>query len=984
MLEVRLLGSFEVKYKKKPINISSRPAQSLFAYLILSAGTAHRREKLAGLLWPDSLEETARDNLRHALWRLRKALPASRKPTTEYLLADDLSIAFNASVEYWLDTAELEKLSESTSADELMAVLSLYNGELLPGFYDEWVVLEREHLYSIFEHHMARLMSLLQTEKRWLDILDWGERWIKLGQKPEPAYRALMSAHAAKGDMSKVAATYQRFVKSLKEFGVEPSEQTRALYERLKAGQENLEMGPAVPVPRGEKREESPKTNLPVPLTSFIGREREIEEVKHLLSSTRLLTLTGSGGIGKTRLAIQAANDLIKSYKGGVWWVELAALIDDALVPQTVAQALGVRESPGQSLTESVKNFLREKQVLLVLDNCEHLIAACAQLADDLLTHCADLRILTTSREALGIMGETTLQVPALSFPVLAHLSQIQNLKEFESIQLFVERAAAARPDLALTPQNAFTVTQICHRLDGIPLALELAAARVKVLSLEEIATRLDDRFTLLTHGSRTALPRHQTLSALVDWSYDLLSEPERLLWRRLSVFIGGWTLTAAESVCAGEGLDPGQVLELLSRLVDKSLVIAKERDGTTRYRMLETIRQYGQVKLQAAGENNTLRTRHLEFFLQQAEQADPELLTAQQNNAFAKLDAEYGNLRSALEWAMKTDAAKALRLAAALGQFWEVRGYIGEGRIAIEQALQQAPDAPKQVYANGLRWQAQLAGRQGDYARAKEPIEESLNLWRELGDKRGIANALGILGDTCLLQANHAAAQVAYEEGLALFQEIGDKRGIASMMTNLGNVANYTGDYATARQNQEASVAIFRELGDKIGLVIALNNLGVVAEQQGDNFAARHFYEESIATAHQLGEKNMVAYALNSLAHVVYLQGDVIDAQRYYRESLVICQEIGEKRVIAYCLEGFAKVAARYGNAARAANLLGAAEALRQAIGAPLNGAERSELDQDVVVTRNQLGERIFEAAWAEGRAMTMEQAVEYALKET
>jgi len=980
MLEVHLLGKFDVRSDGKPITIASRPAQSLFAYLILSAGTSHRREKLAGLLWPDSLEETARDNLRHALWRMRKALESAS--SARFLEANDVAISFKESSDYWLDAAELEKLSESASADELIAVLSSYHGELLPGFYDEWVVLEREHLYSIFEHHMARFMSSLQDEKRWLDILDWGERWIKLGQKPEPAYRALMSAHAAKGDMSKVAATYERCVKSLKEYGIEPSEQTRALYERLKAGKEIFETAPTVLAPLGEKGKAHPKTNLPVPLTSFIGREREIEEVKHLLSSTRLLTLTGSGGIGKTRLAIQASNDLIKSYKDGVWWVELAPLMDEALVPQAVAQVLGVRQSPGQPLTESVRSFLREKQLLLVLDNCEHLMAACAQLAEDLLTQCAHLRILATSREALGIMGETTLLVPPLSFPVLAHLSQIQNLKESESVQLFLARAAAGRPGLALTQQNAFAVTQICRRLDGIPLALELAA-RVTFLSFEEIASRLDDRFILLTHGSRTALPRHQTLRALIDWSHDLLAEPERVLWRRLSVFVGGWTLNAAEMVCGGDGLNPGQVVELLSRLAGKSLVIVEERDGTTRYHMLETIRQYGQEKLQAAGENHWIRTRHLAYCIQLAELAEPKLLTDEQKTLLAELDAEYGNLRSALDWAMETDAAEALRLAVALGQFWEVRGYIGEGRVALERTLQQARDAPRQLRARGLRWRAQLAGRRGDYAQAKETIDESLELFRELGHKPGMANALGILGDTCLLQANYAAAQTAYEESLALFQEIGDKRGIASMMTNLGNVANSTGDYATARKYQEGSIAIFRELGDKLGLVIALNNLGVVAEQQGDISAAKRFYEESIATAHELGEKNMVAYALNSLAHVVYLQGDPIDAQRYYRESLMVCQEIGEKRVIAYCLEGFAKVAARYGDAAHAAHLLGAAEGLRQAIGAPLSGAERIELDQDVLVTREHLGERLLEIAWEEGRTMMLEQAIEFALKE-
>lgn len=350
MLEVRLLGMFEVKYKKKTVSVSSRPAQSLFAYLILNAGTSHRREKLAGMLWPDSLEETARDNLRHALWRIRKALGSSA--STRFLHADDLTISFKATADYWLDTAALEKLDDGASVDESMAVLSAYQGELLPGFYDDWVVLEREHLYSLFEHHMARLMSLLRDEKRWLDILDWAERWISLGQKPEPAYRALMSAHAAKGDMSKVAATYGRCERSLKEFGIEPSEQTRTLYIRLKEGKETFEPGPVIP--EKEKRTDAPKTNLPVPLTSFIGREREVEQIIKLLSKNRLLTLTGSGGVGKTRLAIQAANKLIRHFKDGVWWIDLVGITDPVRVSQAVAQVVDVPSIPNQPLIKTL------------------------------------------------------------------------------------------------------------------------------------------------------------------------------------------------------------------------------------------------------------------------------------------------------------------------------------------------------------------------------------------------------------------------------------------------------------------------------------------------------------------------------------------------------------------------------------------------------------------------------------------------------
>src|SRR6266498_2910818 len=539
MLEVRLLGRFEVSHDGKPIPITSRPAQSLFAYLILNAGTLHRREKLAGLLWPDSLEETARDNLRHTLWKIRKALPP--KPTTEYLLADDLSIAFNTASDHWFDAAELEKLSESASADELMAVLSEYQGELLPGFYEEWVVLEREHLYSIFEHHMARLLSLLEAENRWLDILDWGERWIKLGQKPEPAYRALMTAHAVKGDMSKMAATYERCVKSLHELGIEPSEQTKLLYKHLKSGfvKETSKIVSTITKPHGKEI----SSNIPVPLTSFIGREKELKEIARLLSTSRLLTLTGPGGVGKTRLAIQAAQDSIKKFKEGVLWVSLVSLSDENLIPQEIAQALNVREISNEPLIETLKTYLKSKDVLLVIDNCEHLIRACAQYAEQLLASCPKLKILATSIEALGLFNETTWQVPSLPLPEMQGSLSLKELQKFASIELFNERAGNAKSGFALDDRNASSVAQICQRLDGIPLAIELAAARVKVLSIDEIAARLDDRFSLLTAGSRTAIPRHQTLRATIDWSYDLLTDPERIFFRRLSVFAGGFTL---------------------------------------------------------------------------------------------------------------------------------------------------------------------------------------------------------------------------------------------------------------------------------------------------------------------------------------------------------------------------------------------------------------------------------------------------------
>src|SRR5215213_5851494 len=694
MLEVRLLGTFEVKHKKNTVSISSRPAQSLFAYLILNAGKPHRREKLAGMLWPDSLEETARDNLRHALWKIRKALPP--KPTTEYLLTDDLSIAFNSAAEYQLDVSELENLSENIAADELIAALVNFQGELLPGFYEEWVALEREHLSSIFEHHMARLLSLLQDEKRWLDILDWCERWIKLGQKPEPAYRALMMAHAAQGDMSKVAATYERCVKSLKEFDMEPSEQTKELYENLKSGKETPEIA-SIAMKLVAKETFS---SIPIPLTSFIGREKELKEIATLLASCRLLTLTGPGGVGKTRLAIRTAHDSIKKFKDGVFWAGLVGLSDENLIPHEIAQSLNIRETSNEPLIETLKTYLKFKDVLLVIDNCEHLIRACAQYAEQLLAACPKLKILATSIETLGLFNETTWQVPSLSLPEIQEALSVNELQEFASIKLFNERASHAKSGFKLDEKNAASVAQICCRLDDIPLAIELAAAGLKVLSVDEIAARLDDRFSLLRAGSRTALPRHQTLRATIDWSYDLLTEPEQILFRRLSVFVGGFTLNAVEIVSGFGELKREDVLDLLARLVDKSLTIVQNSSANseTRYRLLETVREYAREKLDLCGEADLIRDQHLEFYKGLAEDAELNHFSSQQLVWFDRVETEIDNMRAAMNWSITDDPGKdsesrawrqetGLKIMGALVWFWH-RSYASEISERLKQIL--------------------------------------------------------------------------------------------------------------------------------------------------------------------------------------------------------------------------------------------------------------------------------------------------------
>jgi non-specific serine/threonine protein kinase len=801
-------------------------------------------------------------------------------------------------------------------------------------------------------------MSLLQQDNRWLDILDWAERWIKLGEKPEPAYRALMSAHAAKGDLSKVAATYERCVRSLEEFRIKPSEQTRELFARLKAGEETFDTGTVVPLK--EKLAQTPKTNLPVPLTSFIGRDREIEQVRHLLSTTRLLTLSGSGGIGKTRLAIQAANEFVRLYRDGVWWVELAPLADGALLPHGIAQVLGVRESQGQPMLESLKGFLREKQILLVLDNCEHLISACAQFAYDLLSQCPHLSILTTSREAMGITGETTFPVPTLSFPLLSHISQLQNLKEFESIQLFVERAVAIQPDLALTQTNALAVTQICHRLDGLPLAIELAAARVKMLTLEEIAGRLDDRFSLLTQGSRTTLPRHQTLRAAIDWSYELLLEPERMLLRRLSVFAGGFTLEAAEAVAAGGEIATSDVLHHLGSLINKSLIMIQDQSGPlgseTRYGMLETIRAYAREKLEEAGEEAEVRQRHLEFFAAFAEGAQKGIYSTEQALWFKRLDQEVDNLRLALDWSPvpgnggKPPDEPSARghqfvIVSSLSLFWE-RNYRTEIVETLADLLQLD------------------AGNQPTAERARALDVGGFLLW-------------------CLNRLPEA--RVYLEESIQIAEELGDDSLLVWPLMYLGWTFWGLHEYEEARKGLERSLTIARSLGEngKGAAAVAMAYLGDIPYAQGNLPEARELYEEAILSLRELQNPSMLTPSLRRLAYVNVHEGKFPQAVHLFRESLESNRQLSHQHGMVASLAGFAAIHLAKGELEKAAMLYGCVENQIQRTGSPFLFTDTVEYERCVSQLREGLDEKTLSAAWSKGRAITLEQGIEFALKE-
>jgi non-specific serine/threonine protein kinase len=863
----------------------------------------------------------------------------------------------------------------------------LYRGDFMAGFslqdsvsFDDWQFLQVQGFRSEVTSALERLVRCEGDQGELEAATGHARRWIEIDRASEKGHRQLMELYAKAGQRAAALRQYEECEKVLeKELGESPHEETRELYESIKENRIVAEVSSVKSPPVRSN-------NLPRQLTSFIGREREMEEVKRLLSNTCLLTLTGSGGCGKTRLALQVAADLVEQYDDGVWLVEFAPLSDPTLVPQEVAKALDVSEQIGRSLTETLSDFLRSKSLLLLLDNCEHLIGACAELAGVFLRTCPNLKILSTSREGLRITGETAWRVPSLSLPDPRRLPSLEGLMGYEAVQLFIDRAAAVQPTFTATNRNAPAVAQICHRLDGIPLAIELAAARVKALSVEEINSRLDDRFRLLTDGSRTALPRQQTLRATIDWSYNLLSEPERMLFSRLSVFAGGWMVEAAEAICTGESVEAYEVIDLLTHLVDKSLVVAEEENGRTRYRFLETVRQYARDRLLESGEAEELRGRHLKWFLGLVECAEPEFRGPNLMIWLDRLEAERDNIRAALEWSLESDKGEeGLRLAGALWHFWYTRGYWNEMSRWLEETLLRSRGASASARAKALGGAGVL---KEDYSQRTALLEESLALYREVGDKNGAAWALEILGGAgaLLLQGEYERAVALLEESLSLYREVRNKGGIGRVLNNLGAVAYFQDDYEGAKALSEESLSLSREVGDKRHIAFALSYLGKVMLSQGDHGSAAEMFEESLALFREVGEKVSIAGLLYDLAAVALRQGDYGRAAALYEEGLDLSREIGIKRDmiksdIAGCIEGFAVVAGAQGEQERAARLFGAAEALREAINYPLSPADRPLYDRSVAAVRARLGEEAFREAWEEGRRMTMEEAVQLAV---
>lgn len=729
------------------------------------------------------------------------------------------------------------------------------------------------------------------------------------------------------------------------------------------------------------------RNNLPAQPTPLVGRERELEEVLALLRSShvRLLTFTGPGGTGKTRLGLQAAAELTDEFEDGVFFVALAAVAEPTLVAPAITRTLGLTESGNQPAEELLEGYLRDRQALLVLDNFEQVLGS-TPLLDALLAAAPGLKILATSRTALRLYGEHEFPIPPLSLPDTASLPPVERLTRYEAVRLFVDRARAIRPDFSLTEENAPAVIEICTRLDGLPLAIELAAARIKLLPPQAMLSRLGNRLKLLTGGARNLPERQRTLRNAIAWSYEMLDEGEETLFARLAVFSGGSTLEGIEEVCDPRGDLPVDALEGVSSLLDKSLLRQEEELGAEpRVMMLETIREFALEKFEESSEAEAIKRAHAEYFLALAEQAEAELLGSEQESWLERLDPEHDNMRVALAWAIeRRDTELGLRLAGALRPFWYARGYFDEGRRWLEEALAKAEErASVAVWLKALESLSWLADLQGDLERAEVAAEEGLALSAETGIGGSVAASLrGILADVAETRGDYERAERLYEESLELYKEAGDRRGIAWTLGGLGNLSNDRSDYGRAKALYEEGLALSRELGGAEPYGLFLNSLGYVYLLDGDHDRAMALTEEAVALLRRQGRRGGLEYALDNLGWAALLRGDHELSEALHEESLVLCRELGDRLIASESLEGLACSAGVRGEAKRAARLFGAAETLREMVGYQQVPRESALREPYLKTAHASIEESAWEEAWQLGREMTFEDAVYYAMK--
>ena len=916
-LRIRLLGAFGLSFEGRPIETIDAPRlQALLTYLVLHRDTPQPRERLASLFWPDSEEAQSRTNLRQALHLLRRALPEHDR----YLQSETRTVRWRDDAPLSSDLTELDELlaraadarQTSRTADErqaLEAAIAVYGDGLLPSCEDEWILPERDRLREAFLRAVERLADLLEAEREYRAAIPWARRLVDHDAVNEGACRRLMRLYALSDDRAGALRAYQDCADALaRELGVEPSAETRTAYERLLAP-DTAASDRAHPSRR--------QHNLPAETSSFVGRARELEEIARLLGRTRLLTLTGAGGAGKTRLAREVTGRHLGEYEDGAWFVELAAVSDDELVAQEVASVLGLELPHRGPALPALAAQLRDRRALIVLDNCEHLIEGCCRLTAELLRSCPRLIVLATSREALRLEGEVAWPVPSLAVPDPFRLPVPEEIAQLESVRLFCERASAVAPDFAIDEHNAAGVAELCLRLDGMPLALELAAARVAVLSPQQILARLRDTIDVLGRGSRGADDRQRTLTATLDWSHDLLTGDEQVLFRRVAVFTGSFGIEAAEGVCGIAPLTAADVLDLLGRLVDKSLLTVERHRETARYRLLGTIRQYGRERLSASGEEDALTRRHREWYTSFAEAHDPEQTGRLADEVARRLDAEHDNLRGALASAIADAPEEALRLTTSLWRFWVARGHFAEGRRWLEAALTWA-DAPDVLRTRALFALAVFDMRRGVPGRRLQLADEIVAIHRKRGDELALAEALHL---AALLPATadhfEDVARLALES-----QELADRLGakhISAAATHLlGWLAQERGEPAAALRRFAQTRLLLEPLGAMGRGFFPAITPGLALDWDGPD-APRMTLEETVVLGHRLDASHAHALVLGSEAWAARATGDLDLALACATESAERFEALGWS-------DGTAIALAQLGNLHRVRGELGPA----------------------------------------------------------
>ena len=928
-MEFRILGPLEVVAGDRQVQVGGIRERALLAILLIHAGEVVSADRLIEELWGAGLPGNPSNQLQVVVSRVRKALEvpgrpgllATRKPG--YVL--DVRPEQLDAGRFGRLVAEARRVALTDQARGLAVLeeaLGLWRGPALAEFALE--AFAREEIVRLEEERLRAVELKAEAELslgRHAELVGELKALVAAHPLRERLRGQLMLALYRSGRQGEALRVFQEGRGVLAdELGVDPGPELQELHQRIL-----LQAGSLLAAPQAET---TPLSNVPAPLTSFVGRHAELQEARKLLLSSRLVTLTGPGGCGKTRLALELARSLPDRFPDGVRLVELEAVSDPALVPQALAAALGIGEGAplgvggdaSRPLMGKLTDYLRGRELLVVLDNCEHLIGACARMAEQVLRSAPKARFLATSRERLGVDGEVLLPVPPLRVPGPRDLDP-ERIAQSDAVQLFTDRATAVRPAFTLDATAAPAVSRICRLLDGIPLALELAAARVRILPPPQIAARLDDRFSLLTSGSRGALPRHQTLRAAVDWSYELLAGPERELFSQLSVFVGGFTLEAAEEVCGAEGQEPGEVLESLTRLVDQSLVVSEDR-GHARFRMLETLRRYAGERLAESGQADELRRRHAQCFLRLAERAEPLIRGPQQATWLRRLEADHDNVSAAIDWARHRDPEVAVRLASALAYFWLIGRHRSEVRQRLAEAVDTARAASPASRARALIWAAQLANVEGRPDQAAAQAREAYGLARDAGDPWWVALCEAILGLTTGFSGEIGRAGELLEASRARFRALGDDWGAALASMLLGYASTFAAQPERAEELARLGLDGFRAAGDQWGQTMALELLGLLARRRGAVDAAIAVFEEALGVVRDLGLRDEVPFLLADLGDLHVQRGDFESAVVLHKEALDLALDLGAGDAAALARNGLATAARRQGDYGRAREL--------------------------------------------------------------